>query len=59
MAGGSKPHGGHKANESAKRHRALYVTGQRREKNKLKRILKSSGLKAARKYALRHGLVLK
>jgi len=48
--GGSKKHGRNK--EKCKRYRAANT----RERNKLRRVLRSSGLVAAQAYAEKHGL---
>ncbi len=47
---------GHKPNAAARRTRERYNNEHRREKNKLRRVRRSSGLKAAVAYAHRHGL---
>jgi len=54
---GSKAKSGHKQNMARKRHRELYRERDALHKNKLKRIAKSNGHKAAVDYASKHMLI--
>lgn len=57
MAKTTKPHGGHKMNYAAQKTRDKYNGRDQRRKNKIKKIRKSSGEEAARKYASQYGLL--
>ncbi len=56
MPGQKQAKAGHKQNAAKKRTRERYNSEHRREKNKLRRVRRSSGLKAAVAYAHEHML---
>jgi hypothetical protein len=58
MAGNTKAKSGHKPNLAAKKQRESYKAYSTRAKNKAKRVFKSNGVEAAKKYAVAHGLSL-
>ncbi len=53
-----KAKSGHKPNLAAKKHRAGYNLNRRRDKNKIIKVAKSNGEKAARQYAADRGLLM-